>query len=69
MENLSPFTVIYVERSNEVGWGVFNCWAEDSDHAQEQCENAYPDVDVIWVNVGHDNTNMEEFEEDFDDLI
>lgn len=69
MENLSPFTVIYVERSNEVGCGVFNCWAEDSDHAQEQCENAYPDVDVIWVNVGHDNTNMEEFEEDFDDPI
>jgi len=69
MENLSPFTVIYVERSNGEGWGVFNCWAEDSDHAQEQCENAYPDVDVIWVNVGHDNTNMEEFEEDFDDPI
>lgn len=69
MDNLSSFTVIYVERNNASGWGAFNCWAEDQYQAQEQCEIAYPDVDVIWVNCGHDNTNMEEFGEVFDDPL
>lgn len=27
----------------------FKCYAEDADHAQEQCENAYPDCEVVWV--------------------
>ena len=27
----------------------FQCDAEDGDHAQEQCENAYPGCDVVWV--------------------
>lgn len=27
----------------------FSCMAEDGDHAQEQCENAYPDCEVVWV--------------------
>lgn len=27
----------------------FRCEAEDSDHAEEQCENAWPDCDVVWV--------------------
>lgn len=26
----------------------FPCYAEDTDHAEEQCLNAYPDCDVIW---------------------
>ena len=60
-ESLSPFTVIWVEENDSL-WGAFNCWAEDSDHAQEQCENTYPDAKVIWVNPGHDNYSMEEYE-------
>lgn len=27
----------------------FACQADDSDHAEEQCLNAYPDCDVVWV--------------------
>lgn len=28
---------------------AFVCEAEDGDHAEEQCENAYPGCDVVWV--------------------
>ena len=27
----------------------FRCQAEDTDHAEEQCENAYPGCDIVWV--------------------
>lgn len=27
----------------------FECCAEDTGHAEEQCTNAYPDCDVVWV--------------------
>ena len=27
----------------------FQFWAEDGAHAEEQCINAYPDADVVWV--------------------
>jgi hypothetical protein len=27
----------------------FQCWAEDVDHAEEQCINAYPDCTIVWV--------------------
>lgn len=30
----------------------FVCDADDSDHAEEQCVNAYPDCDIVWVVVG-----------------
>lgn len=33
----------------------FRCQAEDTDHAEEQCENAYPDCDIVWVYVGDDD--------------
>ena len=32
----------------------FRCEADDSDHAEEQCVNAYPDCDVVWVWEGAD---------------
>lgn len=28
---------------------AFKCMAEDTEHAEEQCENAYPDCDVVWT--------------------
>ncbi len=28
---------------------AFQCWAENTDHAEEQCENAYPDCGIVWV--------------------
>lgn len=27
----------------------FVCHADDADHAEEQCLNAYPDCDVVWI--------------------
>jgi len=27
----------------------FECFADNSDHAEEQCINAYPDCEVVWV--------------------
>jgi hypothetical protein len=27
----------------------FACHAEDNDHAEEQCLDAEPDVDIVWV--------------------
>ena len=27
----------------------FVCQAEDTDHAEEQCLNAYSDADIVWV--------------------
>lgn len=27
----------------------FLCKANDGDHAEEQCINAYPNCDVVWV--------------------
>ena len=27
----------------------FRCFADDGDHAEEQCLDAYPDADVVWV--------------------
>lgn len=27
----------------------FRCHADDTEHAEEQCENAYPDCDIVWV--------------------
>ena len=27
----------------------FRCEADAADHAEEQCLNAYPDADVVWI--------------------
>ena len=32
----------------------FVCQADDGDHAEEQCLNAYPDCGVVWVVEGDD---------------
>jgi len=32
----------------------FGCEADDADHAEEQCLNAYPDSGVVWVIEGDD---------------
>ena len=28
---------------------AFRCDADDTEHAEEQCENAYPEALIIWV--------------------
>jgi hypothetical protein len=36
----------------------FQCWGDDSDHAEEQCLNAYSDCDVVWVWEGPEGVGM-----------
>lgn len=31
---------------------AFVCEADGADHAEEQCENAYPGADIVWVHEG-----------------
>ena len=45
---MSPFTVIYVIDSEGIGWQFFECSADNDDHAEEQCMNAYPEASVLW---------------------
>ena len=30
----------------------FACQADDAEHAEEQCLNAYNDVDIVWIHPG-----------------
>jgi len=50
--DLQDFMVLYriesVMSPLDVPFGFF-CEAEDVDHAEEQCVNAYPDADIVWV--------------------
>ena len=48
---LKPYVVLYRDDTLEPAdppFG-FDCQAEDGDHAEEQCRNAYPEADVVWV--------------------
>jgi hypothetical protein len=37
----------------------FQCWADDADHAEEQCLNSYPAADVVWVWQGEEGVGMQ----------
>jgi hypothetical protein len=49
---MKPYTVIYTE-PDYINWQFFECQADDGEHAEEQCFNAYPNATVLWVNIGH----------------
>jgi len=54
---MKEFIVLYRQESVMTAVDApfgFRCSAEDSDHAEEQCMNAYPDCDVVWVWEGGD---------------
>ena len=61
---LSVYLVLY--RNNNIlpldaPFG-FRCYAEDSDHAEEQCLDAEPDADIVWVTETEDyQTALEEY--------
>jgi hypothetical protein len=48
---LGTYVVLY--RDDSIGAGdpplAFECKADDADHAVEQCEDAYPGCDILWV--------------------
>jgi hypothetical protein len=43
----------------------FQCWAEDTDHAEEQCLNAYPDCDIVWIWQGPEGVGMQPALDDY----
>lgn len=44
-------------------WLVFNCLAENIDHAKEQCMDAYPKCSILWVKQCQDhNQAINEYE-------
>lgn len=49
-EGLNEYVVTLVEDTDisedEI---IFECWAEDKDHAEEQCLNAYPLAVIIHL--------------------
>lgn len=60
---LKTFTVLY--RNNNIGpleqpFG-FTCEAEDGDHAEEQCLNAEPDADIVWVGRGGYQASLHQY--------
>lgn len=56
MSKLRKYIVIYREVDAGIfdGPSPFKCDAENADHAEEQCLNAYPDANVLWVFDGDD---------------
>lgn len=49
------FIVLYLEEAVPVGAPLaFVCQADDGEHAEEQCQNAYPWCQVVWVFQGDD---------------
>ncbi len=47
---MKTFIVLYVHNWNSLEPPLgFRCSAEDAEHAEEQCMNAYPEVTVVWV--------------------
>lgn len=54
-DRLNEFVVIYDAGGNASCMvpEAFCCFAEDSDHADEQCQDAYPDCTVLEVYEGY----------------
>ena len=49
MDTLSTYQVSLHEEHLDGVELLFQCWAEDCDHAVEQAENAYPNCEVVHV--------------------
>lgn len=49
MENLVEYRVLLHEDKGDKFTLVFDCWAEDEDHAEEQAINAYPDSEIVHI--------------------
>ena len=43
----------------------FQCWADNTDHAEEQCLNADPDADIVWVWQGEAGVGMQPALDDY----
>lgn len=43
----------------------FKCQADDGDHAEEQCQNAYPNCTIVWVHEGYAYSMLDHALEDY----
>ena len=61
---LSVYTVLYRDETIRICDPplAFTCSADDGDHAEEQCENANPNCDILWVSK---TDNIEEAYDDY----
>lgn len=50
MYNLTPYRVHLHEERGDKFVIVFDCRAEDEDHAEEQALNAYPAGEIVSIN-------------------
>lgn len=72
LQNQSPkllnFVVLYriesIMAPGDAPFG-FQCHAEDAEHAQEQCTNAYPDCAVVWTWEGEEGIGMQPALDDY----
>ena len=48
---MESYIVIYTEPES-IDWLFFRCDADDGDHAEEQCVNAYPGCGIVGVYLG-----------------
>lgn len=48
---METYVVLYTETGYKIGEdpSCFICSADDMEHAEEQCKNAYPDCFIVWV--------------------
>lgn len=51
---LKPWVVLFILPFEGYTPQVFLCQAEDGDHADEQCLDAYPEADIVWAEQGTD---------------
>ena len=48
--NLIPYRITLAEEKGDKFTIVFDCFAEDDDHAEEQAINAYPNAEIHNIN-------------------
>jgi len=63
---MSPYIVLYklpTQNTFENPY-AFECQADDMEHAEEQCLNAYPDAYIEWT---HPGTDLEDAMADYQD--
>jgi hypothetical protein len=49
---LKDYVVLYINHNTPLVLETFLCQAEDIDHAEEQCLDAYPNADAVWIEEG-----------------
>lgn len=64
---MNYYTVLYREQNQYTDLPfAFTCMADNVDHAEEQCYNAYPDCDIVWV---VQTANVDAAYEDYYELL